>query len=57
LFFDKSQIKKENEILKVEILRINDSLEKYKHITGNQLKEMKEIKNKLKEKTKKYQFL
>ncbi|POG75804.1 hypothetical protein GLOIN_2v1838532 [Rhizophagus irregularis DAOM 181602=DAOM 197198] len=51
---DNSQIKKENEILKVEVSRINDSLEKYKLIADNQLKD---FKNKLKEKDEKYQFL
>ncbi|GBB99135.1 hypothetical protein RclHR1_34220002 [Rhizophagus clarus] len=44
-----SQIKKENEILKLENSRIGNSLEKYKVIAHNQLKEMKEIKNQLKE--------
>jgi hypothetical protein len=54
---DNSQSKKENEILKIEVSRINDSLEKYKHIAENQLKEMKEIKNKLKEKDEKISIL
>ncbi|GBC51524.1 uncharacterized protein OCT59_019516 [Rhizophagus irregularis] len=54
---DNSQIKKENEILKDEISRINDSLEKYKHIADNQLKEMKDFKNKLKEKEEKISIL
>jgi hypothetical protein len=46
---ENSQIKKENEILKLENSRINNSSEKYKVIAHNQLKEMKEIKNQLKE--------
>ncbi|GBB86086.1 hypothetical protein RclHR1_12540002 [Rhizophagus clarus] len=54
---DNSQSKKKNEILKIEVSRINDNLEKYKHIAENQLKEMKEIKNKLKEKDEKISIL